>query len=334
VPILLEPAVIDGKGYLDGSLFDNIPTDYFGDRNTSQTLIFCFGQSQNPTFNSVYQALYGSQSTSAANARLYQPSLSDYCLSNYAPKILIGLNMPYLYTDRDETVFRRLQNDYSLRTVMLQAQGMQAFDFEKSKQFARELNAFGYLDTIQFIIQHDLYDSDQFNAADYYANYNATFKIIYRAYLVAAIDNPDEDPLWVAITAHELETPKRHANVVQRELFQLIKSFAERDWTKAPAFALVRSYEYRHDLITLNTLTDDIDKATGPSNQSNSIPQQIMLGLMFYASVHVGLVSPRLLGYAHQRFAQKKSPQRLLLTEVELSKLVSNSLHNNHQQSP
>ncbi|KTD53725.1 putative esterase with patatin domain protein [Legionella santicrucis] len=72
IPIILKPVtiIINGveKQFVDGGLYDNLPTDYFDlqeDRtflkNTKpeQTLVFAFGEGLNNKTNQVFQALYG-----------------------------------------------------------------------------------------------------------------------------------------------------------------------------------------------------------------------------------------------------------------------------------
>ena len=321
VPILLEPKVIDGKAYLDGSVFDNIPTDYFADKNKQQTLVFAFGTGNDPQRNIIHQALHGSGVNEAHSARLSQPDRLDYFISNYLPKLLIGLKTPYHYTDRNEDVYQRLRRDYPLRTVMLQSQNMEAFDFEQSKRWARQLDAFGYLDTIQYIIQHELHDPEKFNDTDFYAQFNAAFKIIYRAHLLSVNDTPDDDPLWRALSALEQETPPRDSNVLQRELFQTIQSFAQRDWDRPAAHAVVRSVELQHQHITREMLMDEIEDDSTHPNKILTATQQFFLAFMMRAATDSHFVNPDMLTYTEAIFTKPRSPERLLRAEEELSKL-------------
>ncbi len=71
LPVILEPVEIslsEGKHtFVDGGLYDNLPTDYFDMENgvfqknkkPDQTLVFAFGEGKTNEENSVFQALYG-----------------------------------------------------------------------------------------------------------------------------------------------------------------------------------------------------------------------------------------------------------------------------------
>ena len=72
IPVILEPVTIEINGetkrFVDGGMFDNLPTDYFDlqkdgtfAKNTApeQTLVFAFGEGLKNESNQVYQALYG-----------------------------------------------------------------------------------------------------------------------------------------------------------------------------------------------------------------------------------------------------------------------------------
>lgn len=72
IPIVLEPVEIEINGekqrFVDGGLFDNLPTDYFDfdeqkgfskNKKAQQTLVFSFGEGLDDKKNQTHQALYG-----------------------------------------------------------------------------------------------------------------------------------------------------------------------------------------------------------------------------------------------------------------------------------
>jgi predicted acylesterase/phospholipase RssA len=72
IPVILEPVEIEINGvtkkYVDGGVYDNLPTDYFdGQENgkfvnntkPEQTMVFAFGEGLKNKKNQVFQALYG-----------------------------------------------------------------------------------------------------------------------------------------------------------------------------------------------------------------------------------------------------------------------------------
>ncbi|HAT2106258.1 TPA: patatin-like phospholipase family protein [Legionella pneumophila] len=74
IPVILKPVTITINGvekqFVDGGLYDNLPTDYFDlqedgtfSKNTKpeQTLVFAFGEGLDNKTNQVFQALYGSR---------------------------------------------------------------------------------------------------------------------------------------------------------------------------------------------------------------------------------------------------------------------------------
>lgn len=69
IPGVLAPVKINVNGeerwFVDGGLFDNLPTDYFdptpGDSKPSQTLVLAFGEGLDNDKNQIFQALYGAR---------------------------------------------------------------------------------------------------------------------------------------------------------------------------------------------------------------------------------------------------------------------------------
>ena len=80
IPVVLEPVEIEINGikqkFVDGGLYDNLPTDYFDtdehgafikNQKAMQTLVFAFGEGLDNKKNQVFQALYGQQWDAVVN---------------------------------------------------------------------------------------------------------------------------------------------------------------------------------------------------------------------------------------------------------------------------
>jgi predicted acylesterase/phospholipase RssA len=124
VPIVLEPTEINGELLVDGSMYENTPTEFFDVNNSSlqdnkkptQTLLFCFGLGGNTELNPVYKALYGTEKISTV---IYKPSFIDHLKGNFLPYLLVGFKPDYQYTQRDEDAYQKIRHKYPLRTVEL-----------------------------------------------------------------------------------------------------------------------------------------------------------------------------------------------------------------------
>lgn len=261
VPILVQPAMIDGEQYLDGSMYDNVPSEYFDASGTQnlkkqQTLIFCFSPEKKDQKSPIYQALYGprrDEVSAIPKPVIQQPSYLEHLKGNVLPRLLIGLTMEYDYCARDEVVYQRIREDYPLRTVELHVGNVQTFDFATAKKYARHMDAFGYLDTMHFIINHELYDPKVFSKTDYYSHLVHHFESIYRAVLQGKDQDPSQDPLIQGIEQLRLKleenpqiaqksTSDKRA-IIDRELYQFLKEIIERELDAPSSFALTRAVE-------------------------------------------------------------------------------------------
>lgn len=259
IPLLLEPTIIDHQRYIDGGVYDNIPTDYFDfDEHTqrfipnikpSQTLVFAFGEGLNNKKNPVFQALYGQRGV------LYKAGPGERIKRNLVLK-LFGLESTYKNTDRKEICFQKLRSHYSQRTVELRVGTIKTTAFHRAEKLSRIMDALGYLDTIKFITQHHLNDAD-FNGDQFYSDLVQNFKEIYRAIILAANENPANNRLLCDIVSLTRQFNATNA-MVNRQVCGLIKNKVERQPDSAHAFALSRAIEYRNKTIKSDELSKEL----------------------------------------------------------------------------
>lgn len=268
IPVLLEPAVIDNQQYVDGGVYDNIPTDYFDfdeqqqrfipNTKPEQTLVFAFGEGFNNKKNPVFQALYGHRCV------LYKAGPGERMKRNMVLK-LFGLEPTYKNTDRKEMGFQKLRDHYPRRTVELRVGNIRTTAFHMAEKLSRIMDSLGYLDTIKFITHHDL-NGANFNGDQFYRDLIHNFQGIYRAIVLGANENPANDAVLMEMAALKyqlnttlLDVPNEIKNkTIDRKMFNLIKDRVERAPDSAHAFALSRAVEYRNNTIKSEELSKEI----------------------------------------------------------------------------
>lgn len=259
IPVLLEPAVIDHQQYIDGGVYDNIPTDYFDfdeqlqqfipNTKPSQTLVFAFGEGLDNKKNPVFQALYGQRCV------LYKAGPGERIKRNLVLK-LYGLEPIYKNTDRKEIGFQKLRHLYPKRTVELRVGNIRTTAFHRAEKLSRIMDSLGYLDTIKFITYYHL-NNTAFNADQFYSDLVQNFQGIYRAIILGANENPANNPLLCDIATLTSQLSPTNP-ILYRQVCSLIKDSVERQPDSAHAFALSRAIEYRNKAINLDDLSKEI----------------------------------------------------------------------------
>ena len=109
--------------------------------------------------------------------------------------------------------------------------------------------------------------------------------------------------------------------MLQRELFQTVLSFAQRDWDRPAAHAVIRTVELQHQHITRKVLMDELEDDSTHPNKTLTATQQFFLAFMMRAAIDSHVVSPDMLTYTEAIFTKPRVPERMLRAEEELSKL-------------
>ncbi|MDI1351254.1 MAG: hypothetical protein PSV35_00555 [bacterium] len=173
---------------------------------------------------------------------IYIPGFLERLGQNILPRHLIGLVTAYKSTDKKYEDFRRIREEFPLRTVNLHVGPIGTIDFKKATQLARTMDAIGYADTIGHIINYDLGHAPRL--ANYYQQVNDHFETIYRALLISTGNDPYQNSFLKQL--REQSSPNNR--------FETIKSYVIHHATSQAAFSFTRAIEYQDGLINKNTL--------------------------------------------------------------------------------
>ena len=194
-----------------------------------------------------------------------RPILSDASMiDKFKCNVLVGmlgdLSTPYTHTARHEEGYQRLRTEYALRTVELRVGNLKTTDFNEATKSARIMDAFGYLDTMNHITNHDLHDPEQFNPDKFYLNLVHYFERLYEAVLHGSGKDPKLDPLIkdIALLSKQLEVLGKSRAVISRQVYHLVKDRAEGGLESVEAFALSRAVEFHNKTLR----ADDLFKET------------------------------------------------------------------------
>jgi NTE family protein len=120
------------------------------------------------------------------------------------------------------------------------------------------MDSLGYLDTVNYITNHELHDPNVFNEKKFYIDLVDKFKHIYEATLLGAGKDPEKNMLLREMVI--LETKLRYSRKsiseaeISKQVYQLIKDKVEIRLDSMEAFALSRAVEFRNKTITAEQL--------------------------------------------------------------------------------
>lgn len=193
---------------------------------------------------------------------LCDPGILGAWKRNVLTGVLGDLKTPYKNTAREEIVYQKLRTDYPLRTVELRVGNITTLNFNDATKHARIMDAFGYLDTINHISNHQLYDEEKFDPSEFYIDLITYFELIYQAILCGATKGLMTDPLWQEITSlrRQLGILGKNNNVTCKQIYHVIKDRAEKNLDSAEAFALSRAVEFRNQNLSANELFEETYK--------------------------------------------------------------------------
>ena len=170
--------------------------------------------------------------------------------------VLGDLKASYLHTDKFEAGYQKLRSEYPLRTVELRVGKIQTRDFNEAIKVARVVASFGYLDTINYMTNHELFEPSKFVPDQFYVNLVHQFEKIYEAVLYGSGIDPETDFFTqeMASLKKQFEALGKTSLVVSRQLYQLIKDEAEKQLDSIEAFALSRAVEFHNQMLTADHL--------------------------------------------------------------------------------
>ncbi len=262
IPILFAPVEIDGQLYHDGGVHDFNPSEHFdlnenneylSNKHPNQTLVCAFAIKQSSGKNDLFEAIHG------ASNSFYNVNYLARFQSDKLPRHLVGLKPPYSNVAQTSKSYERIKNNYALRCIELQGGHLGAFDFSDAKKYARTLEALGYLDTVHFIVNHELHVVT-FNEIEFYTDIVNYFNVIYHGLLKGFRKNINDDSLVNSMDTltDKLKVQPNFADetwesqqlIIYREIYQLIKDKVNLDFNSHAAFSLTRAVELKSGLIS------------------------------------------------------------------------------------
>lgn len=147
IPILFKSLKINNQKIVDGGYIDNLPTDFFQDKDKSKTLVFAFAEG-NETNNPVYNAINTDIRDKNNALDLYKASK----IESFKRDTFGGIGIKNSKNTLNKNIgFKKLQHDYSLRVVPLYVGDISTTDFDKAQENFDRLHNTGYEATMNYL---------------------------------------------------------------------------------------------------------------------------------------------------------------------------------------
>lgn len=189
---------------------------------------------------------------------IYKAGFIDNLNRNKLTSLLGDLNPDYKSSEQKEVGYQKIRNQYPLRTVELRVGNIKTTDFKMATRHARIMDALGYLDTINYLTNHELHNPDSFNADQFYIDLSHHFTTIYKAILTNTHKKLVSNPLLNEIHLLKKQLKNKDAAIISRQICQLIKDHAETKIDSATAFALSQAVEYKSGILTSEALHEEV----------------------------------------------------------------------------
>ena len=155
IPILLKSLKINNEKIVDGGYIDNLPTDFFQDKDKSKTLVFAFAEGDeknNPVYNAINtdirQKNLVKNNKTHSTLDLYNPSKTE----RFKRNTIGGIGIKNSKNTLNKNIgFKKLQHDYSLRVVPLYVGDISTTDFNRAQENFEKLHETGYKATINYL---------------------------------------------------------------------------------------------------------------------------------------------------------------------------------------
>ena len=169
-----------------------------------------------------------------------------------------GIKTDYDTLDKKKEGYQKIRQQYALRTVELRMGPVSSLNFEAANKNARMVDSFSYLNTINYITNHDLHDKDIFYPGVFYSEIVNNFEAIYTALLLGTGHLPKDDLLLIEIESLKAKLTGKQDALIYRQVYQVIKdSVDSRKYTKK-AFALSRAVEFQTNRLEPEQLLEEI----------------------------------------------------------------------------
>ncbi|MDF1678008.1 MAG: patatin-like phospholipase family protein [Legionellaceae bacterium] len=190
--------------------------------------------------------------------QLYNPSIKDKLLRNWAVKAFGGLMAGYTNTAKKEEGFQVLRTTYSKQTVALSVGKVTTQDFADGKKYARIIAASAYFETINHLAQRE--DAVEDKAQQFNRQLVANFLTLKAAFQTS--DNPE-------INHFNQKFQNEHDRLVrlgldetsdeyQYKMSSFIKYYANHHMGSMSAFLFSRAVEFTNKTISQEALEKEM----------------------------------------------------------------------------
>lgn len=172
IPIVFQPATIDGVEYVDGGYRDNVPIGYFPENESKVDSSEELEDSAEELdgFDNVALAkkqgrvlalAFGSGMDASTNVAIYSakpfdsPSALIKFLMDVVYKTLAQVGGHFKYTETDKATLTNLREN-ALNTVTLDTQGISTLDFDDAQKYAGYLHIKGCFQTLEYLANYEL----------------------------------------------------------------------------------------------------------------------------------------------------------------------------------
>ncbi|MDN3030911.1 MAG: patatin-like phospholipase family protein [Candidatus Tisiphia sp.] len=165
IPIVFQPATIDGVEYVDGGYRDNVPIGYFPENESKVDSAEELDGFDNVALakkqGRVLALAFGSGMDASTNVAIYSakpfdsPSALIKFLMDVVYKTLAQVSGHFKYTETDKATLTNLREN-ALNTVTLDTQGISTLDFDDAQKYAGYLHIKGRFQTLEYLDNYEL----------------------------------------------------------------------------------------------------------------------------------------------------------------------------------
>lgn len=287
IPAIFEPYKIVYKNrkeqHVDGGLYELLPADYFDvgfdgtyikNQKPERTLLFSFADNAEFQESSIFKALHSSRAdeielrkkysrtTAPEDPRFFQPSWFEKIIRDGFVKYIGEFDAPYTHPARWDQTYYDVYSRYHHNTVPIGNGEIIAINFPAATTWSRELFAIGYIDTMAYIIAHELHEKSNFDAGRYYRQLFKVFQEIYQELLQQMNISLDEDSFALSLQALErklvIQLHNNAPEVRAEQLCSFIRDSIRNDLGSPRAFALTLAVEKCNGFLSATGLKKDI----------------------------------------------------------------------------
>ncbi|MCC8416518.1 MAG: patatin-like phospholipase family protein [Rickettsia endosymbiont of Gnoriste bilineata] len=165
IPIVFQPATIDGVEYVDGGYRDNVPIGYFAENENKVDSAEELDDFDNVALakqqGRVLALAFGSGMDASTNVAIYSAKLFDSpgaiikFLMDVIYKTLAQVGGHFKYTETDKATLTNLREN-ALNTLTLDTQGISTLDFDDAQKYVGYLHIKGRFQTLEYLDNYDL----------------------------------------------------------------------------------------------------------------------------------------------------------------------------------